>query len=143
MNRFLKLFSMSFRIRNYIIIGSVNSLFAYSSSVILYLILERYVYDVALFSLCSVINITVSYFTMTLFVFHNRQGISLRNYSMYVLASLASSVLSIFLSVILIRSGFSIFVTQLFSIFFGLILQLMINVLFLTKRQAKRETNNY
>ena len=123
-----------FGIKSYVLVGIGNTIFAYGSSVILYFLLERYIYDALLFSFCGVINITFSYFTMTLFVFHNKEGMTVKNYSRYLFSSLTNTGLSVFLSVAMIRAGYTIFLTQMVAIILSVLLQLLINVHILGKR---------
>ena len=121
--------------RLYLIFGAINTLFAYFLSVFLYILLKNYILDYIIFTFVSLINITFSYITMGKYVFKNNLfKLGFNNYLKYVSSSLFNGLVGVTLSTILIRFGIDIYVTQFITISCNILIQIIINLVFLYKK---------
>ena len=134
-NIFLKIKREFFKLKfiKYFYIGLLNTLFAYVVSVYIFIKLISYIPDYLTFMLSSILNISFSYITMSIFVFKNKNFFDTQIFTKYLSSSFLNVLFGVVLSTLLIRLGFDIFITQAISISLAIIIQLLINLYLLTK----------
>lgn len=124
---------INLKLSSYFFIGILNTIFAYFCSIYVFINLIKFIPDYVTFILSSIVNIIFSYSTMSLFVFKNKKYLEFNNFFKYVSSSFLNILFGVVLSTILIRIGFDIFITQAVTISIAIVIQLLINLILLTK----------
>lgn len=121
--------------KKYILIGILNTIFGYFSSVYLYVVFELIFIDYIIFIIAGILGIIFSYFTMSILVFERQLNeLNFKSFLNYLTSSIINLMFSVLLSTILIRLGLNIYLTQLIAAVFFITVQLILNLFFLSKR---------
>ena len=132
-DKFIKILKNPISTR-YLLFGFLNTAFAYFATIFFFLILKEYIIDYLIFLFTSILNITFSFFTMSLFVFNNElQDLTIKKYGKYLSSSAINILIGILISTLLIRIGLSIFITQFITISTNILIQFFINFFILKK----------
>jgi hypothetical protein len=122
--------------KRYIIVGLLNTSFAYSSSVTAFILLNNFIPDYIIFTIAGILGISFSYMTMSFLVFgKDRNTITSQNYFKFLSSSFSNTLLTVIISTTLVRLDVNIFLTQAISASIGISFQLFLNFFFLLKKK--------